>query len=280
MKYQSFSNIVKEYLARKYNPGEQGLSGKLRYPHILNIEGKNPKDIILSYNVLSEARKDPFLFDGNKHDGRIINLHPCAHHLNSSQIMCYNFFRPLIEGSNTASEKLIKLFKPFCPTLFYEKNAIGFFEYEQDGESTNFDFYIKSGKTEIFCEIKYTEGNFGDKSNASSPTHFTDVYVPLIKKCSHLWKREIDETGFMKKHYQLFRNVLRATDENKYVFFICPKDREDLKKSYDNFKNEYIKESVSNIGYITWEELISHAQEIGLDVSNFDKKYFGYKSKT
>lgn len=279
MNYTTFSKKVKDYLAEKYNPNEPGLYREKRYPHILNIEGKNKKEIVLKYNVLSEARKDPFLFDGEKHDGRIIILQTSAHHLNSSQIMCYNFFRPLLEGSNIATEKLIDIFKPFCPSLAYEKDAIGFFEYQQPGESTNFDFYIKSGKTEIFCEIKYTENDFSKKSEASSPTQFKDVYVPLINNCSHLWKKEIDENGFMKEHFQLFRNAIRATDNNKFVFFICPEDHEDLKKSYDCFKEEYIKDNVSNIRYITWEELISHAQKMGLDVGSFEEKYFGYKSK-
>ena len=31
-------------------------------------------------------------------DCNTIHLHRCAHHLNSSQIMCYNFFRPLVES--------------------------------------------------------------------------------------------------------------------------------------------------------------------------------------
>lgn len=272
----TFSDTVKDYL-KNYNPGEYGLY-RGKSSHILNIEGKNKKEVILKYNVLSEARKEPFLFDGKIHDGRKISLQADAHHLNSSQIMCYNFFRPLIEGSKNASENLIEIFKAFCPNLNYEKDAIGLFEYKQPGEKTSFDFYIQSGKTEIFCEIKYTENDFGKKCNASSPTHFEDVYVPLINRCTHLWKKEISEKGFMREHFQLFRNTIRSTDENKFVFFICPEDNNRLKKSYDCFKEENIKDCVSNVKYITWETLISHAREISLNVNTFEKKYFGYKS--
>ena len=48
-------------------------------------------------------------------DCKSIHLHQYAHHLNSSQIMCYNFFRPLIESFNgkmyTPKTSLLNLIK-------------------------------------------------------------------------------------------------------------------------------------------------------------------------
>ena len=59
--------------------------------HILG-KPSSPKeraDLINKYSLLPNV---PLVDSGT------IHLHQYAHHLNSSQIMCYNFFRPMIEG--------------------------------------------------------------------------------------------------------------------------------------------------------------------------------------
>ncbi len=99
----------------------------------------------------------------------------------------------------------------------------------------------------------------------------------MVDKCSHLWKREVDKNDFMNKYFQLFRNVIRARTDNDYVFFICPQDRDDLKKSFDSLKNTYLKEGVDNVQFITWESLIEKAKSIGVDVAEFEDRYFSYK---
>lgn len=278
MKQQKFKKMVCRHLSQ-YNKSGKGFYKGKEYDYILKCE--ETKDsrvkVIKEYALLDNVKRKSFFYDGNEHGKQnAIKLHPYAHHLNSSQIMCYNFFRPLINEDSTPQKELVNLFRNWCPTLDDCPDSLAQFEYQEKGERTNFDFYIRSGSTEIFCEIKYTEQDFGSHCAASSSTHFTDIYVPKIQKCSHIWRKKIDRKDFMEKYFQLFRNALRADETNKFVFFICPKDREDLKESFSSFRNEYIREDCKNIFYVTWEELMTIAQKENIEIIEFKERYFGF----
>ena len=101
MNKKQFDEVVQAILSR-FNNGQDGwYSHKGRYvthKHILYLPEicktdkevfiKKQKEIVFNYGLTSLAKIYPFYLDGH--------LHPLAHHLTSSQIMCYNFFRPLI----------------------------------------------------------------------------------------------------------------------------------------------------------------------------------------
>lgn len=275
MNKSEFDKKVNDYLGNNYNPGEPGLHnyrGRLvPHRHILSIsQGNSQLDTIKAYNLIPEAKEKPFI--------NTFKIHPDGHYLNSSQIMCYNFFSPLIEDTGKPSELLIKLFQAFCPTLGNSDEAKCVFEYVQNGEPTNFDFYLSSDDCEVFCEIKYSERNFSKSGGGSDPhNQYETIYRPMIESTKELWKGAISENAIMNDCFQLFRNALRAVDVNHYVMFICPNDRTDLYKSYSNFRNKYMKDTVKNVMFVTWESLIEQLNTLGYFPEEFSKKYFGYK---
>lgn len=281
--HNTFGESVKDFLGENYNKIGDGLWKGKRYKHILSLDNTKKGDkvaLILNHNVLPAARNEPFLIEKN--------LHMCAHHLNSSQIMCYNFFRPFVKGYKESAESLIELLQQKLKiTIDNPKNASCKFEYEQkkedwkweynnkqENEGTSFDFYITSDCKEIFFEIKYTENGFGTcKNDKKHKCKFDKLYKRKIES-SHVIKEEKKkELCFetFRKHYQLFRNVLRVICKNKYVVFIYPKDNSIVHKQYENFVKEYISDDYKEqVRGIDWEYLID-------DNSEFKKKYFGYK---
>jgi hypothetical protein len=279
MKKKQFDEEVRGHLS-KYNKGKDGwYRNKGGYKHILYLPEecktdkelfiKKQKEVVFNFGLITPAKINPFFLDGH--------LHPLAHHLTSSQIMCYNFFRPLINKKGIPTPKLIELFKFICPDLEWDESSIARFEYQEEGEGTNFDFILHTNSIKIYCEIKYTEKDFTKQCKTKTKNHFKKQYSGMIAECSHLWKEKVKEDDFMKQYFQLFRNVIRARTDNDYVLFICPKDRDDLEESFDSFKKFYLKDDIQNIQYIYWESLIENAKKIGVDVSEFEGRYFMYK---
>ncbi len=84
----SFDKQIKARLASDF-PEKGALGGAWRgksYEHILKVRSR--EDLIWEYNVLPAVRQI------DSKEGRLLKgaqLHQCAHHLNSSQILCYNF---------------------------------------------------------------------------------------------------------------------------------------------------------------------------------------------
>lgn len=228
------------------------------YPkgHILPIPfGKSIQDIVKEYNVLKCLKGVDFLIEKD--------LHRYAHHLNSSQLMCYNFFRPYIikEGRKTSpNDALIDLLSNYI-AINQSDDSECHFEYvqggEYEGEDTNFDFYLKSDETEVFFEIKYTEAGFGKCENDDRhKDKFERIYNGLIKKCPAI-KDSITFNHEFCKNYQLFRNSIRATGKNKYVIFIYDENNQYCKNQLDEFLKKYITDDYKNMNIIgiTWQDL-------------------------
>ena len=73
-----------------------GLYKGRAYCHILFVEDEGKKFDVVKKNLLKGVNAD-----------LLKNLHADAHHLNSSQILCYNFFRPLIDKNGNAKQELV-----------------------------------------------------------------------------------------------------------------------------------------------------------------------------
>jgi hypothetical protein len=290
MSYKKFYEAVKTSLGlyrEGLNPSIA--AGKFKdsdnIPHILRIEEDDKTSkarITFQYNVLEAARIEPFKLEKK--------LHRYAHHLTSSQILCYNYFRPLMKG-----EKLVVPDKlAACISVLKNANVLeSQFEYEQktpkwywlpknatreEKEGTNFDFYVNTDKNEVFFEIKYTEQGFGNITDAEDKKKngkYTDKYEHLYKK--HLddciaikneKKAKIDKAVFFK-YYQLFRNVIRIKSKNQYAVFIFP---EENTKCESEFK-EFIQFcNTENVIKIYWRELLDKTTK----ATGFDDKYFSF----
>lgn len=217
-------------------------------------------------------------------DCNTIHLHQYAHHLNSSQIMCYNFFRPLIESYDgkmyKPKDSLLNLIGMEIDQEIEPHGAVCNFEYIDDSEeNTNFDFYFKKEDVEVFFEIKYTEREFSKKSSAKDPhAQYESIYKPMIENTKELFIGEtISEQDFNNEYYQLARNSIRATSADKHVFFVCPKEHEELINQFVEFSDKYLTEKgKERIKLITWEDLVQDAYRLGINVNEFANRYLAF----
>ncbi|MBP5518884.1 MAG: hypothetical protein J6X91_09550 [Bacteroidales bacterium] len=286
---------------RKNNKGQEA-----KHDYIIDLkEGENELDIIKKYNLIYD---DKIIYEDNGNLERLIGkIHSYARHLNSSQIMCYNFFRRMM---TVDSQKPLGHANDILTTFIKEKlhleiskKAICHFEYEDDemqdhfkslvnygrGEKSQFDFYIKDEETEIFFEIKYTESSFGKWTNSnkisqqSINNHCTYVekgYKEMLKRspfftqgCKDFYTA-MSEDSFSKpnnpfnKHYQLFRNALKA-DNSKYSVFIFPKANPNTNKEFESFRKNLVNNN-EHIIALFWEDLTSYMS------TEFIEKYISF----
>ena len=275
MKYDKFISTVLEKIVHEFENPDPGLfRGHGPYDHIIS----NPKDSKDRESIVNEYLLLP---DVPKIQGEI-KLHPDAHHMNSSQIMCYNFFRPLLseydknEKEYKPSDALVDLVGKIIDTPLENKNSSCKFEYIQPNtDTTNFDFYLKCGDVEVFFEIKYTEKEFAKKKiTPESELQYEKVYKPMISKAEHIFKDKVISASDFLKNFQLLRNAIRAIDNNKYVVFICPRAHDNLVNQYNKFKEQFLSpKGEEHVKLVTWESLLTAAEELSINQGEFCKRY-------
>ena len=278
MKYDKFRSTVLEKIVREFDNPDPGLfRGHGPYDHIIS----NPKDSKDRERIVNEYLLLP---DVPKIQGEI-KLHPDAHHMNSSQIMCYNFFRPLLKEYNKnkkdykPSDELVDLVGKIIDTPLENKNSSCKFEYIQPNtDTTNFDFYLKCGDVEVFFEIKYTEKEFAKKKvTPDSELQYEKVYKPMISKAEHIFKDKTISASDFLKNFQLLRNAIRAIDNNKYVVFICPRAHDNLVNQYNKFKEQFLSpKGEEHVKLVTWESLLTAAEELSINQGEFCKRYISF----
>ena len=274
MKYDKFRSIVLEKIVHEFDNPEPGLfRGHGPYDHIISNPNSTDRERIVNEYLL--------LPDVPKIQGEI-KLHPDAHHMNSSQIMCYNFFRPLLKEYNKnkkdykPSDELVDLVGKIIDTPLENKNSSCKFEYIQPNtDTTNFDFYLKCGDVEVFFEIKYTEKEFAKKKiTPESELQYEKVYKPMISKAEHIFKDKTISASDFLKNFQLLRNAIRAIDNNKYVVFICPRAHDNLVNQYNKFKEQFLSpKGEEHVKLVTWESLLTAAENILISQGEFCKRY-------
>ncbi|KIP61464.1 PGN_0703 family putative restriction endonuclease [Prevotella pectinovora] len=276
MKYSKFKDFVLENMPKNPIPGLWQHKGELRMHILGNPETPEEKaELINKYSLLPNV--PPI-------DPQTIHLHQYAHHLNSSQIMCYNFFRPMMEAFDGTMYKpkkcLLNLFGMEIDKEIEPNEAICNFEYiDGSNENTNFDFFLKSNNIEVYCEIKYTEDKFAESSSAKNPhEQFLCVYKPMIEKAKEIFvDGAISETDFNTMYYQLARNAMRATSPDKHVFFICPKEHEELIQQFKEFSDKCLTDEGKNrVKLITWEDIVQDAYRLGINIEDFNNRYLAF----
>lgn len=277
MKYDKFISTVLEKIVHEFENPDPGLHrGIGPYNHIISNPNSTDRERIVNEYLL--------LPDVPKIQGEI-KLHPDAHHMNSSQIMCYNFFRPLLKEYNKnkkdykPSDELVDLVGKIIDTPLENKNSSCKFEYIQPNtETTNFDFYLKCGDVEVFFEIKYTEKDFAKKKETQkSKLQYEKVYKPMISKAEHIFKDKTISASDFLKNFQLLRNAIRAIDNNKYVVFICPRAHDNLVNQYNKFKEQFLSpKGEEHVKLVTWESLLTAAEELSINQGEFCKRYISF----
>lgn len=276
MSYAFFKNKVLSHLgAFMPQDGKPGkFNGKGEYAHIVDIPGKTQREIIEA--ILKS--------DGVETVAEFQKPQRYAHHLNSSQVVCYEFFRPLLvrRGRNlfVNDEKMqpVLMAMGVPESLFYGAKAN--FEKEfDDGEGTNFDFYLESqdGKSHLYVEVKYTEQGFGTcEDNKTHRNKFRNIYlgqiadsICLSQKAKRM--RSSNDFPIMRKHYQLFRNTLRVNGENDFFVCLYPKENTIAESHFVDFKEKYIDpQMASHVLNVYWEDLGNSMSD------RFREKYFRY----
>ena len=239
-----------------------GLYRGRAYCHILFTENKEQKKEVIKKNLLKGVKAD-----------MLSNTHTDAHHLNSSQILCYNFFRPLIDKNSGATQKLVDCLLE--QGISIEKGAKCAFEYTDDRDKmekkrdkpTEFDFHIIGSDVEVFFEIKYTENSFGSaEKNDNHKEKYELIYKPLLKNAPCL----NHTPGFEEfaKFYQLYRNAVRITNKKKYLVLLYPEENESVEKQAKEFVENKVKpEYQENIKRVYWKKIVEENSELY-------KKYF------
>ena len=263
---------LKEYAQRKNMPIGGSWQGKGEYDHILKFtkdknsarSKQNKYEMVCEYNILDVVDTTKF---------KQKDMHSFAHHLNSSQVLCYNFFRPYIDENGGASQSLVDLL--LNQGISIEKGAKCTFEYTDNldkmekprDKPTEFDFHIIGSDVEVFFEIKYTENSFGyAKKDDNHKEKYELVYKPLLEKAPCL--NHTPEFKEFAKFYQLYRNTVRITDKKKYVVLLYPGENESVEKQAKAFVETKVKpEYQENIKRVYWENIVDKESELY-------KKYF------
>ena len=250
-------NHLKEYASEHNLPvgGTYNYKGDVsHYDHILRyVEGER-KETIERFNLLPEGTRK-ISFDGFIPVKKIQRF---AHHLNSSQVLCFNFFRPMVKDNHTPEQTLIELLKG--QGIAISENAKCCFEYddytEYNEEGTEFDFYISDEEIQVYFEIKYTEDGFGGaKKDDSHRDKYVNTYCKMLNDCKCLKNPKVTFEEFCK-NYQLYRNVLRITSKSKYAIFVAARGNTTTDKQLKNFMKNINESYKKNVIALYWEDLI------------------------
>lgn len=269
--YQQFVVDIHNHLV-KYNKWGAGYFRGHQKSHIAKVIKGNRLDII--NQIIMSDKVDPDLFT---------SPHMYAHHLNSSQIVCYEFFQPKLSADKRKiinDDMITCLGKMGIPYSDFEGSHAEFEWVPYPEENTNFDFYIQqtspsisSSSKKIFFEIKYTERGFGHcDDDERHRSKFKNIYTPMINNCACLSKNpSFDE---FRKYYQLFRNTLRITKDNwrnEYVVFLFPRENELALEHYNTFVRGFLNQSyMDHIKRVFWEDLTECMS------NRFREKFFFY----
>ena len=249
---------LKEYAQRKNMPIGGSWQGKGEYDYILKFtkdknsarSKQNRYEMVCEYNILDSVDTTKF---------KQKDMHSFAHHLNSSQVLCYNFFRPLITKESHPTTELINLLSEKLE-ITISPDAKCAFEYCPDKEeNTQFDFYIQddTNHLKLYFEIKYTEYGFGKaEDDESHRDKFQNTYLKKFLPKACCLKNQEPQFEEFAESYQLYRNAVRITDEKKYLILLYPEKNTVVAHQ----ANEFIKKNISkdyqkNIKCIHWEDI-------------------------
>ncbi len=259
MKKKSYQDTIKDHLEiyKKSNsvlcnlPDGTFRGKPKKYPHILETH-----DII--HNLIDGLLIKPAIDVtqvGNittltQNTNNNIHLHQYAHHLNSSQMMCINFFAPFISRNQSATLlKLLGMPNPHCGISEFEFEHI-----EGTREKTNFDFFLKTNDgRKVFFEIKYTEQEFSRSTKAnkdSKKRRWNEIYSLATANNPHF--KGLVEDDFYRD-YQIYRNLFYVANPSDFVFFIVPKANTAL---VEQLKDLHISSTLKgNTKFLFWEDL-------------------------
>lgn len=246
--------------------------GKGSYPHIL----KDVDDNFIDKKKLEKCDVKGELFGTDKD----IKYHHGAAHLNSSQVMCINFFKKFFEKEQW-EDILINLLKACGVQLTGKSIKEAVFEYEPcRAEKTNFDFYmVLDNGSHVSMEIKYTEAEFGkvvlNQDNlAKYSDKWTNIYLPMVTKSPYL---QCNMNDFYK-NYQVNRNVCYA-GKNDCVLFLTPRANDAAELVEGRKYIDSLNRINPGIRNIYWEDVVGKLMPLIKNDSELSEYYQEFKKK-
>lgn len=275
MKSSDYRNKVIGHLiaykaARLNLKDKNGMWRGRAYEHILTIDSETANFIAPEYYDFSRLGEHKLII---KQTGMIndeVGLHTDFAHLNSSQVMCINYFTPL-SCYPVLMRALIRKFT----SIVLSGKITGKFEYTTGGPDsrTSFDFYLEDEIGQrLYFEIKYTEQGFGVKKYDE-------------KDWNKVWRQMTEQSAYLNglspkkfyRDYQVNRNICRVRDVDKdHVCFIVPQMSDYLWRKQNGH-------SYDNVHWIPWETLLleTRAMRENDNLTNyyneFYDKYFDLK---
>ena len=227
------------------------------------------------------------------------NLHNYYYHLNSSQIMAFNYFLAYKDNEffSVDLDKLSMIFNKLInreisiKKLELEKESELEGSYLKDNEDkklggdTTFDVFLKcDDNTDISIEIKYTEYGFG-KSQSSSIRH-QRKFIQCYERCiiENAIEKYIDKkyltADFFLSNYQLMRNLIHLYKENQIIIFLYPRGNTKVDKEAKLIKDIIIDPHVLNrVKTIYWEDLIDETIKVFKEDNALLSYYLEFKNK-
>lgn len=227
------------------------------------------------------------------------NLHNYYYHLNSSQIMAFNYFLPYRDNEffSVGLDKLSMIFNKLINReasiikMELEKESELEGSYLKDNEDkklggdTTFDAFFKcDDNTDISIEIKYTEYGFG-KSQSSSIRH-QRKFIQCYERCiiENAIEKYIDKkyltADFFLSNYQLMRNLIHLYKENQIIIFLYPRGNTKVDKEAKLIKDIIIDPHVLNrVKTIYWEDLMDETIKIFKKDDALLSYYLEFKNK-
>ena len=287
MKNKSFQDKVKEHM-EKYAESNDELKGRIGGNWRGNPEPHIIKDKDKWYLNLFEQYRDEIV--KYMRDNRI-KKHTYAHHLTSSQMMCFNFFYPLLKNNLLSLilkqiDSSIDWGKPQGEFEFLsklERNQEQVLKNVEDYKGlegvSNIDFHVTTNKGfQVYFEIKYTENSFdkfGDK-NQDFPKYMRKVnylYRPL-------WENSIislKEDEYFVKHYQVMRNLVQCENNKTYVVFLLPEQNKRVWNEATIVKQELkIDKHCSILDWSDLTEQIKKESKLTEYYNRFEGKYLNF----
>ena len=130
----------------------------------------------------------------------------------------------------------------------------------------------------MFFEIKYTEQGFGKAiKDEAHKNKYNNFYKAKIAECPAITDNINKYDDYFINNYQLIRNVIRVTNEKKYVVFVYDENNEIVKSQLDEFVKDNIVQLKENIIGITWQEIVKELE--AKHQEQFRKKYLSYSDQ-
>ena len=248
---------LSEYKLRVLKINENGMWNNKQYAHIL------PTNLSLK-NLIDKG-----YYKGLCDIANTIKRHD-FHHLTSSQALAINLFGPM------HAEKDFSILEE--NGIEISKDTDSQFEYKEP-DGTTFDFYIRNGEQNIYLEVKYTEKTIATKSKANEDESRWSQYYE--SPMTRILKDNTCAEKLFFSQYQLWRNIVRTSNDNDIVVFVFPATRKDLEAEVVSAIEKVRPEYADRIKIIHIDAICKSGEnhdKFSCHYAEFRNKYLGYEN--